>query len=82
MEITIRDLVDLIVELTGYSGKVQWDKTKPDGQPKRSLDVSRAKQEFGFEAKMPFKKGLKNTIEWYQEHSGILTEPANLENHC
>ncbi len=82
MEITIRDLVDLIVELTGYSGKVQWDKTKPDGQPKRSLDVSKAIQEFGFEAKMPFKKGLKNTIEWYQEHSGMLTEPANLENHC
>lgn len=82
MEISIRDLVDLIVELTGYSGKVQWDKTKPDGQPKRSLDVSKAKREFGFEAKMPFRKGLEKTIEWYQEHSGMLPEPANLENHC
>ena len=72
MEITIRDLVDLIQELTGYSGEIHWDTSKPDGQPKRSLDVSRAKKEFGFEAKMPFREGLKKTIEWYQEHSVIL----------
>jgi GDP-L-fucose synthase len=82
MEITIRDLVKLIQELTGYSGKVHWDTTKPDGQPKRSLDVSRAKEEFGFEAQMPFKKGLENTIEWYTEYSKILKKPADSEDHC
>ena len=71
-EITIRDLVDLIQELTGFTGEIHWDTSKPDGQPKRSLDVSRAKKEFGFEAQMPFRKGLEKTIEWYQEHSGII----------
>jgi len=81
-EITIRDLVDLIQELTGFSGDIHWDTTKPDGQPKRRLDVSRAKQEFGFEAKMPFNKGLKKTIQWYWKYSGILKEPADSENHC
>jgi len=68
MEITIRDLVDLIVDITGYKGEIVWDTSKPDGQPKRCLDVSRAKQEFGFEAKMGFAEGLKRTIEWYREH--------------
>ena len=81
-EITIRDLVNLIQELTGFSGDIHWDTTKPDGQPKRSLDVSRAKKEFGFEAKMPFNKGLKKTIEWYWKNSGILKESENSENHC
>ena len=82
MEITIRDLVTLIKELTGYSGEVHWDTTKPDGQPKRSLDVSRAKQEFGFEAQMPFRRGLEKTIDWYQAHYEILEKPAASENHC
>jgi GDP-L-fucose synthase len=82
MEITIRDLVKLITELTGYTGDVHWDSTKPDGQPKRCLDVSRAKQEFGFEAQMPFKKGLEKTIDWYQQRSGTPNEPVDSENHC
>jgi GDP-L-fucose synthase len=81
-EITIHDLVGLIQELTGISGDIHWDTAKPDGQPKRRLDVSRAKQEFGFEAQMPFKKGLGKTIEWYQENSVILNKPADSENHC
>ena len=68
MEITIKDLVTLIQELTGYSGEIRWDRSKPDGQPKRCLDVSRAREEFGFEAKMPFKEGLKRTIAWYGGH--------------
>jgi GDP-L-fucose synthase len=68
-EITIRDLVNLIKELTGFSGEVHWDTTKPDGQPKRRLDVSRAKQEFGFEAHMSFREGLKRTVEWYEKHT-------------
>jgi len=66
-EITIKDLVELIVELTGFKGKITWDKTKPDGQPRRMLDTSRAKNEFGFEAKMKLGEGLKRTIEWYKD---------------
>jgi GDP-L-fucose synthase len=64
-EITIKDLAELIAELTGFEGKIIWDKTKPDGQPKRRLDVSKAEKEFGFRAKTTFREGLKKTIEWY-----------------
>jgi len=69
MEITIRDLVALIGELTGFDGEIVWDATKPDGQPRRCLDVSRAREEFGFEAEMGFREGLKRTIEWYVENT-------------
>jgi len=65
-EITIRDLVNLIAELTGYSGKIIWDASKADGQPRRCLDVSKAKA-FGFSARTSFKDGLKKTIDWYLE---------------
>ena len=65
MEIPIKDLVALIGELTGFDGEIVWDITKPDGQPRRCLDVSRAREEFGFEAEMGFREGLKRTIEWY-----------------
>lgn len=65
-EIKIKDLVELIAELTGFEGKIKWDTTKPDGQPRRCLDVSKAKKEFGFEAKTDFREGLKKTIEWYK----------------
>ena len=67
MEIPIKDLVALIGELTGFDGEIVWDITKPDGQPRRCLDVSRARKEFGFEAEMGFREGLKRTIEWYLE---------------
>ena len=65
MEISIKDLVELIVKLTGFEGKIVWDKTKPDGQPRRALDVSRAKQYFGFEARTNFEQGLRNTIDYF-----------------
>ena len=65
-EISIKDLVALIVRLTGFSGSVRWDSTKPDGQPRRCLDTSRAKEEFGFVAKTPLEKGLIKTISWYR----------------
>ena len=68
-EITIKNLVTVIAKLTGYTGKIIWDKTKPDGQPRRKLDVSRAKKEFGFVSKVNFEKGLKNTISWYKNVS-------------
>ena len=64
-EITIKELVDLIAQLVGYDGKIIWDTSKPDGQPRRCLDTSKAKREFGFEARTDFKEGLKKTIEWY-----------------
>ncbi len=64
-EITIKDLVEKIKKLTGYNGKIVWDKTKPDGQPRRMLDTSRAKKEFGFTASTSFEKGLRETIDWY-----------------
>lgn len=66
-EISIKDLVELIVELTGFEGKVEWDPTKPDGQPRRKLSVDRAEKEFGFRSSTPFRKGLLETIRWYQE---------------
>jgi GDP-L-fucose synthase len=64
-EIKIKDLVDLIVKLTGFKGKVVWDATQPDGQPRRMLDTSRAEKEFGFKAQVSFEEGLKRTIAWY-----------------
>jgi len=68
-EISIKDLVTLIVKLTGFKGEVIWDKTKPDGQPRRCLDTNRAQKEFGFKAKVGFEQGLKKTIAWYRQHS-------------
>lgn len=64
-EITIKGLVGLIVELTNFKGKIIWDTTKPDGQPRRCLDTSKAEKEFGFKATTGFQNGLKKTIEWY-----------------
>jgi GDP-L-fucose synthase len=65
-EITIRELVGLIVRLTGFDGQVRWDSTKPDGQPRRALDTSRARERFGFEAGTSFEDGLRTTIGWYE----------------
>jgi GDP-L-fucose synthase len=67
-EITIRDLVALIAELTGFKGEVRWDPTKPDGQPRRALDTSRARLRFGFVAETSFREGLERTIAWYRDH--------------
>lgn len=64
-EISIKDLANLIKELTHFKGKIVWDKTKPDGQPRRKLDISKARKEFGFEAETNFRDGLKKTIDWY-----------------
>ncbi len=64
-EITIKELAGKIAELTGFTGEIRWDSSKPDGQPRRYLDVSRAKGYFGFEAKTPFDEGLRTTIDWY-----------------
>jgi len=66
-EISIHDLVYKIKKIVGYTGRIVWDKTKPDGQPRRKLDVSRAKERFGFTAEVKFNEGLQNTIEWYRK---------------
>ncbi len=66
-EIKIKDLVELIAELTGFKGEIKWDTTKPDGQPRRCLDVTKAEKEFGFKANTNFREGLRKTIEWYRE---------------
>jgi GDP-L-fucose synthase len=67
-EISIRDLVELIAKLAGFTGRIVWDTSKPDGQPRRMLDTSRAPTAFGFVAKTPFREGLHRTIDWYREH--------------
>jgi len=67
-EIRIRDLAELIARQVGFSGRIEWDTTKPGGQPRRCLDVRRAKELFGFEAHTSFEEGLKRTIGWYAEH--------------
>ncbi|MEX1013845.1 MAG: GDP-L-fucose synthase [Candidatus Paceibacterota bacterium] len=65
MEISIKDLLKTIAEIMNFEGEIEWDTTKPDGQPRRCLDVSKAKEEFGFQAQTDFRKGLEETINWY-----------------
>lgn len=76
MEISIRDLVHLIARLTRFEGEIVWDASKPDGQPRRCLDTSRAERLFGFRAKTLFEDGLRRTVEWYERS---LHSPAERE---
>src|SRR5438445_3645412 len=69
MEINIKDLVHTIKRMTGFTGEIIWDTTKPNGQPRRSLDTSRAEKHFGFRAKTSFEEGLRRTIEWYKDQN-------------
>jgi GDP-L-fucose synthase len=77
-EISIRDLATLIADLTGFRGTFAWNATKPDGQPRRALDVSRARDAFGWTAKVPFEEGLTTTIAWYREHRSKAPSPAGV----
>ena len=70
-EISIKELVHLIVKITQFKGKIIWDHSKPDGQPRRRLDVARAQKEFGFKAKVKFLEGLSQTVEWYRSANNI-----------
>jgi len=79
-EISIKKLVEIIAKYTGFNGEIYWDTSKPDGQPRRGLDVSRAEREFGFKATTSFEDGLKRTIEWYQESIGFIAPEGNA--HC
>lgn len=68
-EIRIKDLADIIAREIGFTGRIVWDTTQPNGQPRRCLDVTRAREQFGFEAKTPFEEGLRRTIAWYRDHA-------------
>lgn len=68
-EISIRNLIELICDLMGFEGEIIWETDKPNGQPRRCLDIERAEQAFGFTIEVGFKRGLKNTINWYREHA-------------
>ena len=76
-EMPIRELVDQIVAATGYTGRVTWDTSKPDGQPRRRVDASRAAEAFGFKAHTPFAEGLARTVDWYRSNR----EAAEARNH-
>jgi GDP-L-fucose synthase len=75
-EITIRELLETIIRLTGFRGRLEWDASKPDGQPRRKLDVERARQEFGFAAEVQLEEGLRQTIEWYRANRGVVRQAA------
>ena len=68
MEVSVGELTTNIQRLVGFEGEVTWDASKPDGQPRRKLDTSRAREEFGFEASTPFDVGLRRTIEWFEKN--------------
>jgi GDP-L-fucose synthase len=74
LEISIKELVELIAEITGFTGRVVWDTTKPDGQPRRCLDTTLAEKAFGFRAQTNFREGLKRTVDWYRQQR-LMTSP-------
>ncbi len=71
-EISIKDLAEMIVRQTGFEGKLVWETDKPNGQPRRGLDVTRAKEQFGWSAQVPFEEGMKRTIEWFKENKQAI----------
>jgi GDP-L-fucose synthase len=72
-ELSIKELVELIAELTGFQGRLMWDATKPDGQPLRCLDTTLAERAFGFRARTDFRQGLQRTIAWYRQRLALAT---------
>jgi len=75
-EISIAELAARIADLTGFDGEFVWDTSMPDGQPRRSLETSRARQEFGFVAEIPLEQGLRQTIDWYHAYKPVATQVA------
>ncbi len=69
-EISIRELAELVQDVVGFEGRIEWDASMPNGQPRRSIDASRARELFGFEARTPLREGLERTVAWYREHVG------------
>jgi GDP-L-fucose synthase len=76
-EISIRSLAELVAELTGFEGEIVWDTSMPNGQPRRAVDATRARELFGFEARTPLREGLERTIAWYREHAGAIAGAGN-----
>ncbi len=74
VEIQIKNLAEIIAGLTGFEGRIVWDTSKPNGQPRRALDTSRAEKFFGFRAQTPFEIGLRRTIDWYLEHRDLAAQ--------
>jgi GDP-L-fucose synthase len=74
-EISIRSLAERISRLVGFEGQIVWDTTRPNGQPRRALDISRARQAFGFSARTTLEQGLARTVEWYRHREGQAGEP-------
>jgi nucleoside-diphosphate-sugar epimerase len=68
-EISIRDLVTIVARLTNFSGEVRWDASQPDGQPRRCLNVEKARRELGFTARTSFEEGLRKTVDWYEQQA-------------
>ena len=68
-EVSIRELADAVAKVTGFTGRIEWDATKPNGQPRRSVDASRARELFGFEARTPLREGLERTVAWYRQQA-------------
>lgn len=81
-EISIKDLVELIARETGFKGKITWDTTKPNGQPRRALDVSRARERFGFNAPTPFDEGIRETIAWFRENREAIEAREAGQSHA
>jgi GDP-L-fucose synthase len=71
-EISIRELAELVADVVGFRGKITWDTSMPNGQPRRSVDAARARELFGFEARTPLRDGLERTVAWYREHAGAV----------
>jgi GDP-L-fucose synthase len=71
-EISIRELADLVADVVGFRGRIVWDSAMPNGQPRRSIDASRARELFGFEARTSLREGLERTVAWYREHTGAV----------
>jgi GDP-L-fucose synthase len=80
-EISIKDLAEMIVRLTGFEGKLVWQRDKPNGQPRRGLDVTRAKQYFGWSARVPFEEGLRRTIAWFKENRQRIESREQTTSH-
>ncbi len=74
-EVSIRELAETLQQLTGFAGRIVWDDTKPDGQPRRRLDGTRAREAFGFSARTPLTEGLQRTLAWYREHAAAGALP-------
>ncbi|MCL4879486.1 MAG: GDP-L-fucose synthase [Anaerolineae bacterium] len=80
-EISIKELVHLIAKILDFNGQIIWDSSKPDGQPRRGLDTSRAEQRFGFRAQTPFEEGLRKTITWYLENAANIEQKGVAHGH-